>query len=232
VNRSLRKEFGDWLAGRSWEIALLQEAPPRWHSDLCERCEAEGSLTLTSRNSLSRLRAAVAEWNPDLIASGEGGSNQLLVRRPARIVESRCLTLARFPERRRMLWTRLEVPGGPGLCAATLHATSNDRSASAREVSQAASWATQWAGDLPLVLGGDFNLRPRERPEAFAALRHLFGLAPATGAESLDHVLARGLEVVDAPRPLPPEEREIRDRDGLRIRLSDHPPVVASFGMK
>jgi endonuclease/exonuclease/phosphatase family metal-dependent hydrolase len=232
VNRSLRREYGDWLAARSWEIALLQEAPPRWHSDLCERCHADGALALTSRNSLPRVRAAVADWNPDLVASGEGGSNQVLARHPARILDSRCLTLARFPERRRMLWTRLDIPGGVGLCAATLHATSHDRSASARELSQAASWATHWSGDAPLVLGGDFNLKPRERPEVFAALEHRFGLAPPTGAESIDHVLARGLEVVEAPRPLPTEEREIQRGDGLRIRLSDHPPVVASFGMK
>jgi len=232
VNRSLRREFVSWLAGRQWEIALLQEAPPRWHRDLRERCQADGRIALTSRNFLPGLRGALAEWNPDLMASNEGGSNQLLVRRPARVVEARSLTLARLPERRRMLWTRLEVPGGRSLCVATLHATSNDRDVSARELARAAAWAVDWAGQTPLILGGDFNLRPRERPEAFASLEERFGLAGATSPGAIDHLLARKLRMVDRPRALPPEEREVPGPGGLRIRLSDHAPVVASFGMK
>ena len=232
VNRSLRREFVDWLAGRGWEIALLQEAPPRWHRELIERCQADGRIALTSRMSLSSLRGAFAEWNPDLIASNEGGSNQLLVRRPAWVTEARRLTLARLPERRRMLWTRLEVPGGRSLCVATLHATSNDRDVSARELSHAAAWAVDWAGETPLILGGDFNLRPRERPAAFASLADRFGLVGPTSPGAIDHVLARGLRVVGRPRALPPEEREVPGPGNLRIRLSDHAPVVASFGMR
>ena len=37
-------------------------------------------LALTSRNVVPVLQGRVADWNPDLIASWEGGSNQLLVR--------------------------------------------------------------------------------------------------------------------------------------------------------
>jgi endonuclease/exonuclease/phosphatase family metal-dependent hydrolase len=232
VNRPLRGEFASWLAAGPWEVALLQEAPPSWFDELRERCQADGAMTLTSRNRLSRLRAAAARWNPDLIASNEGGSNQVLVRRPGRVAEKRDFTLARRPEERRMLWTRLEVPGGRGLCAATLHATASDRSASAREVVEAAGRAVEWAGEAPLVFGGDFNLRPRERPDVFAELEERFGLARPTAPGAIDHVLARGLEVVDPPRALAPEEREIAGPDDLRIRLSDHAPVVASFGMR
>src|SRR4051794_17532782 len=58
VNRPLREEFAAWLAERPWEIALLQEAPPRWLRPLGERCEANGALALTSRNSFGRVRAA------------------------------------------------------------------------------------------------------------------------------------------------------------------------------
>jgi endonuclease/exonuclease/phosphatase family metal-dependent hydrolase len=232
VNRSLRSEFVGWLADRPWEVALLQEAPPRWHRELIERCQADGRLVLTSRNSFGRLRGVLADWNPDLIASNEGGSNQLLVRRPGRVVEVRRLTLARLPERRRMLWTRLELPGGRPLCAATLHSTANDRSVSARELLHAAAYAVEWAGETPLVLGGDFNLRPREPPEVFGSLAERFGLAAPTSRDAIDHVLARKLEVLDPPRAISPEEREVPGPDGLRIRLSDHAPVVASFGMK
>jgi endonuclease/exonuclease/phosphatase family metal-dependent hydrolase len=232
VNRPLRREFMNWLAARQWDIALLQEAPPRWHRGLLERCDADGRIALTSRNFLPGLRGALAEWNPDLIASNEGGSNQLLMRRPARVAEARCLTLARRPERRRMLWSRIEVPGGRSLCVATLHATADDRDVSARELSHAAAWAVDWAEQTPLILGGDFNLRPRERPAAFASLAERFGLVKPTSPDAIDHVLARGLELVEPPRALPPEEREVPGPHGLRIRLSDHAPVVASFGMK
>jgi hypothetical protein len=42
-------------------------------------------------------------------------------------------------------------------------------------------------------------------------------------------LLARGLRAVERPRQLAPEEREVDDPSGLRIRLSDHAPVVAEF---
>lgn len=127
VNRPLLEEFASWLAGRGWEIALLQEAPPRWQRELARRCEASSAGALTSRNSFARLRALIADWNPDLIASNEGGSNQILVRSPARIADVRRLTLADRPERRRMLWTRVELPDGRGVAVANVHATANDR---------------------------------------------------------------------------------------------------------
>ena len=47
------------------------------------------------RNLLAAVRAASAQWNPDLIASNEGGSNIVLVRSPARIVEVQRIVLAR-----------------------------------------------------------------------------------------------------------------------------------------
>jgi hypothetical protein len=47
-----------------------------------------------------------------------------------------------------------------------------------------------------------------------------------------DALVARGLEVLDPPRLLPPEAREVPGPDGLRIRLSDHAQVTATFGVK
>jgi endonuclease/exonuclease/phosphatase family metal-dependent hydrolase len=229
VNRPLRRQFVAWLASQEWELALLQEVPPRWQADLAAGTGSSAAIVLTSRNSFARLRAAAAEWNPDLIASNEGGSNQILVRAPARIVDVRRLTLTQRPERRRMLWVLVATPHGRRLAVANLHATSDDRSASAREVEEAAERAVDWAGEAPLVFGGDFNLRPRENPAAFERLRDRFGLHEPTAPGSLDHVLGRGLDVV---RPAARLERDIPGPEGLRIRLSDHAPVVASFGMK
>ena len=55
------------------------------------------------------------------------------------------------------------------------------------------------------------------------------GFSEPTGPRAIDHLLARGLEVVEPPRRLPPAERELSDASGLRIRLSDHAPVAARF---
>ena len=68
------------LAAAEWDVALLQEAPPRFAEPLARACGAEAHRVLTSRNGLGALRAAAARLNPDLIASGEGGSNLTLVR--------------------------------------------------------------------------------------------------------------------------------------------------------
>src|ERR687893_687472 len=89
VNRSLLDEFARVLDGFEWDVALLQEAPPRWFGELRRRTGAGGVRTLTSRNVFPPLQGVLADWNPDLIASWEGGSNQILVRPPARIADHR-----------------------------------------------------------------------------------------------------------------------------------------------
>ena len=231
VNRPLLAEFADVLAELSWEVALLQETPQRWLAPLAERCKASAVLVPTSRTLVPSIQGAVADWNPDLIASWEGGSNMVLARAPARIAETRRLTLATRPERRRMLFARIAAPGDRELCVANVHLSTDARQARA-EVGRAAAQAVEWAGAAPLVFGGDLNLRPALSPEPFAELRDGFGLAPPTAERSIDHLLARGLRLVDPPSPLPPAARERQRFDGLRIRLSDHAPVVASFGMR
>jgi len=229
VNKVLLDEFAGWLAGRDWDVALLQEAPPRWFRTLASRCRASGALALTSRNSLPALRRRIADWNPDLVASGEGGSNQLLVR--GRVVEVRRMTLTLLPERRRMLWARIDLPEGE-LCVANLHASAGRPLKAAAEVEAAAERAVEWAAGAPLVFGGDFNLRPSQGHGVFVSLRDRLALAEPTPSDSIDHLLVRGLVVVDAPRRLPPEERELRRPDGRLLRLSDHAPVEGSFSQE
>jgi endonuclease/exonuclease/phosphatase family metal-dependent hydrolase len=230
VNRPLLPEFALWLDDHEWDVALLQEAPPRWFRPLARRTRSSGALALTSRNLLPALQRRLADWNPDLLASSEGGSNQLLVRAPGRILGVRRLQLARRPERRRMLWARLELAAGR-LCVANLHASASP-DAAAREVEWAAERAVAWAGGEPLILGGDFNLRPARTPEPFAALSSRFGLGEPTDPRAIDHLLVRGLDVEERPRRLPPDERELTEPDGLQIRLSDHAPVVARFSLR
>ena len=137
---------------------------------------------LTSRNSLGPLRALLARQNPDLMASGEGGSNLTLVRVPGRlggIAERRELAIHEGePERRSMALTRT----ASGLCVANLHATNDLPELAGEDVLHAARAAGEFAGDAPLIFGGDLNLRPAEDPEVFERLREDFGLAAADRA--------------------------------------------------
>lgn len=229
VNRELEAEFARVLSGAEWDVALLQECPPRFASPLASACGAEAHRVLTSRNSLGALRSFIARRNPDLIASGEGGSNLTLVRNTS-IIERRELAIhVGRPERRAMALTRIELrEGDGGLCIANLHAT-NDRPALATaDVLRGAEAAVEWAEGSPLLFGGDLNLRPAEDPAAFAALRESFGLLGATAPKAIDHLLSRDLEVVEAPGAWPAERRELPDGN-LRLRLSDHAPVQARF---
>jgi endonuclease/exonuclease/phosphatase family metal-dependent hydrolase len=229
VNRLLRDEFAAVLAREPWDLALVQEAPPHWLRTLTQTAAASGSSVLTSRNFGAFVRRRLAEWNPDLIKSGEGGSNQILVRSGWRIAETRRLTLTLLPERRRLIWVQLEHPEHGPLTAATLHATAHDPAAAARDVERAARAACTWSADVPLVFGGDLNLRMAELPDAFDRLQAELGLGGARPGRAIDHLLVRGVGPRTASEPLAAERREIRNADGRLVRLSDHAPVVATY---
>ena len=232
VNRDLWREYTDMVCGAGWDVALLQECPPRWAEPLAAATGSTAHRALTSRNSLAPLRALVARINPDLVASNEGGSNLTLVR--GRITERTELVLAAGPrpERRVMALTRA-VPerAGTPVRVANLHASAGPalRSAAEREVLAAAERAGAWAAGEPLIFGGDLNLRPRDTG-VYAELEERFGLRAPTATGVLDHLLARGLDSLEPPRQWPPERREVTAA-GLAIRLSDHAPVEASFAV-
>jgi hypothetical protein len=224
VNRDLFAEFSAFLAKAPWEVALLQECPPRWSRALAEACHAAAYVSLTSRNWLGAVFRPVARRNPDLLGSWEGGSNQILARfaGAGEIVEGRDLELRHSPERRTMAFARL----ASGICAANLHASQSPQLAEA-DVRRAAEAAVEMAGGAPLIFGGDLNLRPA-RTAVFDELEERFGLGAPTGPQSIDHLLARGAEVVDGPSAWAPEKRDV-PFEGLSLRLSDHSPVTARF---
>jgi endonuclease/exonuclease/phosphatase family metal-dependent hydrolase len=232
VNRDLFEEIAAVLSGGDWEIALLQECPPRWSERLARACRADYHRALTARNWLRPITGWLADVNPDLIGSWEGGSNTTLVRpRLGRIVERRELAVRRaLPERRAMAFTRLDS----GLCIANLHASAHRQVLAEVEVMAAAKRATEWAiRDAPLIFGGDFNLRPG-RTRVFDQLSQRYGLSPPSEPEAIDHLLARGLEVLGARR-WSSEHRELETtvttKDGENqtrlVRLSDHAPIEA-----
>src|SRR4051812_27341710 len=215
--RSLLSDFVELLDSLDWHVALLQEAPPRWRDALARELRAQSAITLTSRNFGAPIRGWIAERRPNAIKSNEGGSNQLLVRDPFRIDETRELTIALLPERRRMLWALLSGPAS--LAVANVHGSVDGVRGASGQILHAAAQAVEWSGELPLLFGGDLNLRPARQPDVFEQLAERFGLAPPTAPDSIDHLLARGLDVVEPPRR------------GPALRLSDHAYVTAAVGI-
>jgi endonuclease/exonuclease/phosphatase family metal-dependent hydrolase len=201
AGRDLLVEFRDALAGWEWDVALLQEAPPWWPELLAGALGAEYRSVLTSRNGLLVLRRAIAVRWPDLIRSNGGGANAILARRD-RIVAHRALRLRRWPERRWAHSVRLAC----GLWIANVHA-STTQSAAAADCRLTAAAARHWAGEEPLVLGGDLNLRE----PSLDGLSHIC-------RRDVDHIFVdAGLRAADPCTVL--------DRGSL----SDHPPLAATL---
>jgi endonuclease/exonuclease/phosphatase family metal-dependent hydrolase len=200
AGRDLLADFGDALAGWEWDVALLQEVPPWWPPLLSRRLDAEYRMVLTSRNGLLAARRPIAVRWPDAIKSNGGGANAILVRHD-RIVSDRAQRLTRRPERRWVHGVRL----ASGVWVANLHATAHDTAAAWRDGRAAAAAAVSWAGDAPLLFGGDFNLRE----PSFSGMTHI-------GSRDVDHLFVARLESIGAA--------EVLDRGAL----SDHPPLVAS----
>ncbi len=225
LNRDLFNEFAAFLAAASWDIALLQEVPPRWDERLAMATSSAGFRSLTSRNWMSPLISPVARLRPQLAGSWEGGSNLILVRkdRPGNsIIEKRGATLRWWPERRTVSLVRLS----DGLCVANLHASTGAARAEG-DLTKAVSLALKWAGDAPLLVGGDFNLRPKSS-SIFQRLSGEYGFSEPAEEASIDHLLARGATLIEQPVSWKPERRDVPDEAGdLLIRLSDHSPVVA-----
>lgn len=241
LNRDLYQEFAARLAAAEWDVALLQEVPPRWAERLAAATGSEGRVSLTSRNWMRPLTFPAARLRPHLVGSWEGGSNLILVRRTrdragarsragrrtseakdrpgTEVVEHRRAVLARRPERRVVSMVRL----AGGLCVANLHASTGP--GAEPDVMRAAEAAAEWAGELPLVLGGDFNARPA-RSGVYALLEGKLGLVGTTAGSAIDHLLVRGATVLEPGAAWAPERRDVPDRDSdLSVRLSDHSPV-------
>jgi hypothetical protein len=225
TNWDLFDHFATFIDGVTWDAAFFQEFPPSWRGRMARACRADAHRALSGRNWLQPITSLIGRWRPDLIGSWEGGSNVTLARGAAGpIAERERIVLTRRPELRVMALTRLQS----GLCLANVHVSTKPSSAEA-ELIAAAERATSFAGSAPLVLGGDFNVRPRES-QVFAQLEERFGLGPPTAPDRLSHLLVRGLEVVERPTALPPEARDVTDPEtGLKIRLSDHNPVIATY---
>jgi endonuclease/exonuclease/phosphatase family metal-dependent hydrolase len=199
--RGLLNEFARTLASWEWDVALLQEVPPWWPPLLGRACGASARGTLTSRNLFLPVRRAIAVRRPDLIKSGGGGANAILVR-GERILEHRTRTLRLRPERRIVQGVRLER----GWWVSNFHAQAHSEEQAQDDVANSAAATIEWAGGAPAILGGDANTRKPIAP----------GFASA-GGHNVDHVLFRVLRVCAEARTLE------------RAGLSDHAPVLVDL---
>jgi endonuclease/exonuclease/phosphatase family metal-dependent hydrolase len=199
--RSMLDEFTAALAGWEWDVALLQEVPPWWPPMLARAAGADERTQLTSRNWLLPVRRWISERNPDILKSNGGGSNAILVRGEP-MLEHRPARLRRRPEARWVHGVRLASGW-----VVNVHSHNRPEALALADTHAAIEVAREWAGDAPLVFGGDVNLR---RPPDFPGLVHV-------GGNHVDHLFTNG-----RPAAAP---REVLDRG----TLSDHPPVAVTL---
>ena len=198
AGRDLYPAFAASLASWAWDVALLQECPPWWPAQLAVDCDACERHALTSRNLFLPVRRVLARRWPDVIKSNGGGCNSILTRGAEHPAEHRFAVLRTHPERRVVHGIRL---GGTWI--ANVHAQVWSEERAQRDAAIAAAHVLAWAGDAPVVLGGDFNTRAPHPP----------GLTDL-GGHKVDRLLARGWT---AASPV-----ETLDHG----QLSDHAPIV------
>jgi endonuclease/exonuclease/phosphatase family metal-dependent hydrolase len=203
AGRDLLPEFREALAGWDWDVACLQEVPPWWPLPLAQGCGASMRMVLTSRNELLPARRFVAERWPDLIKSGGGGSNAILIR-DASVSEHVRIPLRVLPERRVAHVVRLTS----GVCVTNIHAEKQPRPQPVRDIARAATALATWTGDEgALVFAGDFNIGDPTVP----GLDHI-------SWHGVDHVFARGLSRVGRGEVLDP--RPLSDHRPIRVELA------------
>ena len=218
------------LAGAEWDVALLQECPPRFAEPLAAACGGRGAPGADlAQRARRRCAACWRGSNPDLMASGEGGSNLTLVRVPGRlggIAERREMAIHEGePERRAM------ALGPHRLRRLRRQPARDQRPAAAGRRGRAAGGA---GGDRvgrrrAAVFGGDLNLRPAEQPAGLrAAAGASSACAPPTAPEAIDQCSAAASRC-SSRRPHGRRERRELPLDGRALRLSDHAPVEARF---
>jgi endonuclease/exonuclease/phosphatase (EEP) superfamily protein YafD len=131
-----------------------------------------------------------------------------------------------------MLCALVRGPEERELLVVNVHASAGLPVAAAREVLAAGETALDIADGVPVLFGGDLNLRPAQEPHPFEELERRLGLDGPLDPRSLDHLLVRGLDVIEPEHALPAAAREVPGPQGRVLQLSDHACVTATFGVK
>jgi endonuclease/exonuclease/phosphatase family metal-dependent hydrolase len=197
------------------DVLCLQEVP-LWALPRLERWSGMTARAVVTRRSWlpAWLAGFVTRLHNGLLRSAIAGqANAILLAPGLEPLEHREL---RIDDRRaEPRWCH--AVRARDLVLANLHASNEfgDHEVGAAEIRRAEAFVAAFAGDLPCVLAGDFNLRAGE-------------LEPLPGwtelGKGIDHVLVRGLPA--SPLSTWPEKRR---RYGGRL-LSDHAPVEVTVG--
>ena len=210
VNRPLlRRSSPRWIAGHEWDVALLQEAPPRWFRALGRRGRARTARSCSPRaTSLPAAAAAARRPQP----------------RPARVEARAARTSSSCARRGGSSSTathdaRARAPSGAGWSGRAWSCPAGDASAwptctpsaGLPDARPPASCCARPRERRRLVgaatrscFGGDLNLRPARDPEAFArAARALRPRRPHRAARDRPPARARARGRRERPRRLP-----------------------------
>jgi endonuclease/exonuclease/phosphatase family metal-dependent hydrolase len=242
-----RRRFVEQMVRRIREddpvLVCLQEVPPFGlpHLERWGDCSAVGDVAMRPRIP-GPLGVKLTDLHSGFVRSGvEGQANAMLVARGVEVLHHEVLVLnpksfrkreaerLDLPSRQRLRWAlerricsvvRVRLADGRLVLAANLHGTSHtDKRIPDAELLRAATFvdALATAGEA-VVLGGDFNVTTNSSPTLRALSGPEWGFSPA--GPGLDHVLVRGLDLVEGERHWPDERR----RHGNAL-LSDHHPV-------
>ena len=159
AGRDLLADFAALLAGWEWDVALLQEVPPWWPPAARPRVAAPSARTaLTSRNCLLPLRRALA---PSAGPTSSSPGRRRRQRDPRARRGDRASTAARRCARGPSgAWCTASASSDGSWVAQPPRPGRTPRRARRPTSPRAAATAIAWAGDAPVVLGGDLNIAP------------------------------------------------------------------------
>jgi len=235
VHRKLLDEMAALMIEDEPDVVLLQEVPV-WAAPVLREGTGMG-LTLAPAYGAHvpflhvplplAVGAAVGRALPDLVRTQvEGQASALLYGRDLVLVSARRVQInprRRFrgePRVAQLVRLRHRRTGRE-LALANVHADSGENQ---QQLERAGYVLERFARGAPMLLGVELNATVRS--PAMRSLRARgWEQADATGPRVIDHLLVRGMEVVEAPAPWPPERRDLVLPAGVTVRLSDHDPV-------
>jgi endonuclease/exonuclease/phosphatase family metal-dependent hydrolase len=201
-----------WLAVADGPTIVCLQEVPAWALGRLERWSgmtAIGAVTAHPRLGSAELGRLITDLNHGLLRSAfTGQANAILVDADLDVVGEAAEQISTSGERRVCQAVTIDGLGVVANCHATGGAPAD------MQFHRALDFADHVAGDAPLVLCGDLNLRPPYGLDGFSE--------PL--ADSIDQILVRGLPST-SPVAWPPERRRVDGR-----LLSDHTPVDVLVG--
>lgn len=211
--RAFLEEMVRFAAADDPDVVCLQEVPVWALARLEEWSEMQtiGAVAARPRLVSAELGRVLTDLHHGLLRSAlTGQANAILVARRHGVSSPRSTRVSKWWEGERRICQTAQVEG-LGLVA-NFHVTPG---LADRQLVRVVQVVESLAGQLPVVLCGDANIRPG-RGETYPQLERLGYSTPAPG---IDQILARGLKLVSGPTESP------HTLNGIVV--SDHAPIEA-----